>query len=138
MRFKAVEHHSGMFAVIDTVAGPEHIDYAHELDENGDWFTCPTHGGAVTQDCECSTADYPGSWGLPTVSYTEQWALYSELREEIYQEIVAEHGESCSVPHPPIWPNYIIDQSHRVECYCTPGYRCWVHWAQDHDKEAQQ
>jgi hypothetical protein len=65
-------------------AGPEAIDYAHELDENGDWFTCPTHHGAVTQDCACSTADFPGAWGMPTVSYTEQWAAKGEPEADAF------------------------------------------------------
>jgi len=28
------------------------------LDENGDWRTCDTHGGAITQDCQC----VPAAW----------------------------------------------------------------------------
>jgi hypothetical protein len=64
-----------------------------------------------------STIDYPvpagpqtyESWLLgPTVMYPE----VDPLAEEIYQEIVAEHGDHCSVPHPPIWPHY-IDRSMR-------------------------
>jgi hypothetical protein len=59
-----------------------------------------------------STIDYPvpagpqtyESWLLgPTVLHPE----VDPLAEEIYQEIVAEHGDHCSVPHPPIWPHYI-------------------------------
>lgn len=55
--------------------GPDDCEDREQLDEYGRWFTCPQHGGAVTQDCHCSATWYPVLRGsMPRVSYTHQWA----------------------------------------------------------------
>lgn len=67
----------------DANTHPRRLEQDSPFDENGDWWTCPIHQGAITQDCDCPPVLARDDVGkaLAAVMTEERKAIGKHLRE---------------------------------------------------------